>query len=128
MEKIKMRKVKVWKDFPMENLDGKIFKKCTRCLEIKPIEDFYIDLTKSNGYRPICIECTKKKMADYRINNKEKINLKRIEVSYGLTEIEFNLLSLKQNNLCAICKKSMLVYRGAQIMTKKQEGFVDYYV
>lgn len=103
------------KDYPIQKIGEHLFKKCSTCLEVKLLTDYYLDLDKSNGVRTQCIECTKIRLSNYRNKNKEKINLKRIEVSYNLTEDEFKLLKEKQNNICAICKNSMLSYRGAHI-------------
>ena len=56
-------------------------KQCKKCLETKPLEDFYVsEVYKGKKYyRTICKECFKKKIIDYYYENKETYNRKRRE-------------------------------------------------
>lgn len=101
--------------YEVKEINGQIYRKCIHCEKFKLLFEFYVDKTKKLGTRAYCKECHAIKTKEYRELNKEKINARRIEKSYGITLEQFNKLKIKQNNVCAICKESMLVYRGAQI-------------
>lgn len=50
-------------------------KKCNRCGEVKPLDEFHNDVTKVDGKRTICIQCRK----GYRDTHPEEIKAKRKE-------------------------------------------------
>ncbi|MCB1711167.1 MAG: endonuclease VII domain-containing protein [Candidatus Riesia sp.] len=104
-------------------------KYCSGCDKDKSIEDFGIDRSEKDGRRFQCKICRNKKQREYAKNNKEKIkernkkkresrkayyqSPKGIESSrrahlkrkYGISLEEYEKLSKKQNNKCAICTK-----------------------
>lgn len=100
--KINNRRKKLYKK-PLQpenylNIDNKI---CSICLKIKPIDDFNKNKYKKDGHRPECKICQSKKgkeyclgnvdkLKQYRLNNKNKINLDRkikreTDINYKIT-------------------------------------------
>lgn len=49
-----------------------VSKKCTKCKEVKPHQDYYKDKSSKDGYAYSCIECDKKRVKKYRQENREK--------------------------------------------------------
>ena len=49
-----------------------LFKKCTKCGEIKHISRFYKMKNGKHGVRSICKECAYKQTKTYRENNREQ--------------------------------------------------------
>ncbi len=47
-------------------------KKCSKCQEIKPLNDFYKNKYEKDGYCHICSQCDKLKSLNYLQNNYEK--------------------------------------------------------
>ncbi len=54
------------------NSNGKMKKICASCLEIKPITEFYKDLSRKDGLRPTCKKCHSKAVKKWQTNNPEK--------------------------------------------------------
>ena len=65
-------------------------KKCSRCRKTKPIDNYCEDNSSKDRLHCSCKTCTK----FYDYNRK-----------YGISEEEYNLLIIKQNNKCYICHK-----------------------
>jgi len=93
-------------------------KKCCRCKEPKPYDEFYINNHVKGGYSSKCIPCEKQYQIEYRSNaenrkrknqtgnqyyhsNKEKFAQKRKEYDqkYPNRQKEYNKANLKNNNL-----------------------------
>lgn len=49
------------------------FKICTKCKEIKSIDEFCVKNKAQNGLNPICRQCSNKWSQQYRLKNKDKI-------------------------------------------------------
>lgn len=93
-------------------------KKCNRCLEIKPFNDFFKDSSHSTGRYSICKPCKKQATYKWRLINKEKYNgsarqwrknnpknvrkfyLKR---RFGITLETYETMLAEQNGGCKIC-------------------------
>jgi 5-methylcytosine-specific restriction endonuclease McrA len=59
------------------NSNGETKKICTSCLNVKPLKEFYKDITRKDGHSTRCKECHKKSVKKWQMNNKEtfrKIN------------------------------------------------------
>ena len=73
-------------EFSLFIKDGFIYKKCTKCKEVKEINLFYHHKFQKSGYNPSCKACINEINKKWRENNKEKcrkiskeIRLKRLE-------------------------------------------------
>lgn len=97
-------------------------KKCTNCRFDKPINDFYKKSSGRHGYMSYCKSCIDKKNLEYakkhpqqvkdtsarwRMNNREKDNLRRQLADFGLSKAEYEARLTKQQSLCAICSGDM---------------------
>jgi len=56
-----------------------VFKKCSKCEEVKPVEEFYKDKSKKDGHQSKCKECikeyyekNKRKIAEYKVKHRTK--------------------------------------------------------
>lgn len=49
------------------------YKKCSKCGELKSLEDFYVHKQAKGGYRPDCKVCKKKRDAIWRTKHKEYV-------------------------------------------------------
>src|SRR5262245_59630423 len=47
-------------------------KRCRRCLEAKPLSDFYVDRAARDGHRPECKSCTAQRRKDRYAQNKAR--------------------------------------------------------
>jgi len=53
-----------------------IGKKCSKCRKTKALNEFNVDRTRPDGYRPACKSCTKAQQAIYRANHADKDSLR----------------------------------------------------
>ena len=49
-------------------------KACKKCKEVKPLEEFTKDSRNKDGRTGKCVQCSKTYTAEYRANNKDKLN------------------------------------------------------
>lgn len=94
-------------------------KLCFACQQVKPIEDFYKDCHKLDGYHNICKVCAYARVrtieqeikadpqkAARRRSVKKAYNDKYgIRCYYGISREEYNLLLEIQGGVCAICNQ-----------------------
>lgn len=99
-------------------------KACTKCGKVKDSEkDFYPYRNRKGEPRvlPRCKDCSKAISTAWQRENRDKVNqrerekgrteeqkLQRRLKMYGLTEIEFVALEAAHQDLCAICKESLV--------------------
>lgn len=68
---------------------------CPNCESEKPVSAFYEVKERRSGHSSWCRECTK-----------GKARAKHIFATYGITEVEYELLLESQHGVCAACGKS----------------------
>lgn len=94
--------------------------KCTKCHLVKPNNLFYKCKAIKRGRRSTCKACDANKMRAYKAADPEKYRnyvrvwhkknpakiaaLKR-KSAYGITQKDYDDILLKQNGVCAICKR-----------------------
>jgi hypothetical protein len=97
-------------------------KRCSKCKEVKPLDEFVKDNRKKYGRGSHCCACKSKAGSDWVKRNPEKHNAyyrgkppkRKKPVSpevrrayavkeYGITVTEYNEMLNEQNGLCAIC-------------------------
>jgi DNA-directed RNA polymerase subunit RPC12/RpoP len=81
-------------------------KLCTKCGEVKSIDDYYNNSTRVDGKAVHCKACWEK---EYREKSPEKRKRSQLLVKYGVTwEDYLDVLDL-QGYKCAICKRELNV-------------------
>lgn len=105
---------------------GDSIKKCSKCKQIKSLDQFSKDRTSNIGYKSRCKFCIsldkKQALTKYRLTNPAKTIKKfrnKLEyrrncnyLKYGINLYQYEELLKSQNNVCAICK-------NPETMTKK---------
>jgi len=101
---IKGHNNKKWPELP-EPPQG--YKRCSRCVKVKPNSEFYPLRINKDGLHAYCKKCQIKMARDYQAKNldslrrnRRKENLKR----FGLSSEAYDELLSSQNGVCAICK------------------------
>lgn len=96
-------------------------KRCCRCHESKPFQDFQRNRTKRDGFQSECIVCSsirrkptdesrRRDRARYALDPVGRSPTKAQRMSsdlkryYGITMADFERLHAEQNGLCAICQ------------------------
>jgi len=98
-------------------------KVCIVCGKDKPLTEYYVKSGRKDGRQSDCKECARKKAAQYRENNKAKINANRekwlknnpdkrketalkywLKRTYNITLEEYNNLLREQKGVCKICE------------------------
>jgi len=95
-------------------------KKCSKCGEVKPLDQFYKRKEGILGVRSDCKKCgalrgkewqrknpqqDKKQRKDWRDKNLDKIKNNALQWNYGISIEEYNNLLKIQENKCIICKR-----------------------
>jgi hypothetical protein len=98
--------------------NDELYKKCNKCLEIKPLVDFYKKTDTKDGLMSHCKVCRKeydrtrynknpefyiKYAKERRLNNPHLHRRRALRKLYNITLEEYNTLFVKQNGCCAIC-------------------------
>lgn len=76
-------------------------RKCYRCKQTKPLEEFYGDKSKACGRNYECKECTKARIKS--TSDPEKARDRHYRRNYGISLADFNRMVLAQGNKCACC-------------------------
>lgn len=82
-------------------------KVCSGCRETKELTEFWRRSDRKNGYVSRCKECRNKAQKEaYREEPKRADNRKqKLRINFGLSVEEYDSLSKKQGDVCAICKE-----------------------
>lgn len=110
-------------------------KKCTKCLKLKPLEEFYRDKSHKDGRRSSCKKCfsveskiynSKPEVKESTRNRQKKYHAQpdvkilkenyRLRVKYGLTIEGKEQMLESQGNRCEICRDRLPV----------KEAYVDH--
>lgn len=82
-------------------------KRCTKCGQEKPFDDFYQDKNRKDGYRFECKTCTNEANKNWWQANKERHRLAgwryHLKRTFGITSEQYNIILVAQNGKCAIC-------------------------
>lgn len=85
-------------------------KTCNICEELKPIDSFKLGKTYKGGYRPQCIECSRKynnkmhhKHKHKRPYDYEQDKDNKLKRAYGISYQEYLYILEAQEGKCAIC-------------------------
>jgi hypothetical protein len=87
-------------------------KACTKCGDIKPIEQFCIDRSVRSGRHPVCKACEVKRVRAWREAHPDYVSrhVRDLRANglarYGLTVEAYDQLLQAQRGLCAICGKA----------------------
>lgn len=119
------------------NINGSVLteKKCSKCLETKLIDKFYLSPNDKNGVRSSCIECSKKIDKERRDKNRIKNtgnSNELIEKKCGKCLIvknanEFGSASTKESGLqsyCNECKKSSEHLEKQRLLNIKRQNII----
>lgn len=101
----------------------KTVKSCTKCQNIKYLDEFYWANKSKTILASACKQCCKKesvqnrkkdplrkiKQQAYAKKNPDKLKNNQLKTTYGITLIQYQTLLKKQNNVCAICENEETV-------------------
>jgi hypothetical protein len=94
-------------------------KQCTKCLRVKPFDDFYANKRKPNGLESQCKVCSNEQVRRYRLENPEtvaaiqrrsyrknveSIRAQKLRLRYGITVAEYEQRLTEQGGTCAVCQ------------------------
>ena len=89
-------------------------KTCTKCGRELPLEAFWRDRSKKNGYLADCKDCRRRTQAEYRARHPEankahywkdrdKERSRHLVAKYGITLADYEKMLDAQDGKCAIC-------------------------
>ncbi len=105
-------------------------KTCSKCKEVKPLDEFSPHPRMSLGKQSSCKKCGRKARAVYYKKNKveidakvneyrkrypEKVRESLLKWAYGIDNAEYDRLLKLQNGACAICKTTNPGGRGNRL-------------
>ena len=79
---------------------------CTKCLILKPKEEFYKDKCKINGYSSYCKACSKNQWKEFKTNNPRISRTRNLKNLYKMSDADYNKMLIDQDNKCKICMSS----------------------
>lgn len=81
-----------------------VYKKCTRCSEVKPVDAYFKDKQKSNGFSPHCKTCDKRQSREWALKNKEQ---RKNNISRSLYKLKkdanYEKMAELQSYCCEMC-------------------------
>ena len=88
-------------------------KTCSKCKQIKDLENFYRNRSCIDGRAHRCKDCSNEATVSWQKRNKEKVKSYRNGKNgpywrkwrYGITQEQYETILSSQNNSCKICQK-----------------------
>ncbi len=75
--------------------DGNVVKQCTKCKQVLPVEDYYKDAQRKDGYTSRCRACT---LEGYKEQNRRR-NKKRKQKTHKLTKHQVDWIKEQKGKL-----------------------------
>ena len=102
------------------------FKRCQKCGVDRPSEDYWRDMSRSDGLSNRCRECQSEYHRAYHDRTKDKHRERRCLRSrvnrHGVTEERFYTMLIGQDKACSICRKPFAVMRHCHIDHNHKTG------
>jgi hypothetical protein len=95
------------------------YKICTKCGINKAIEYFFKDKKCKDGLSYWCKYCCNENNKLWCKNNKTSVAASHYKHSYGIDYCDYELMILKQNGKCAVCKQSKKLHVDHNHVTNK---------
>jgi hypothetical protein len=107
---------RVFTPYPYNWQMSKTHKTCLKCLQEKPIDEFYLNSAqgskKGRSWNPRCKPCVKEWQREHYKNNPRQKKNFHLKYRYGITIEDYEKTLKEQNNQCAICKTTTPGGRG----------------
>lgn len=93
-------------------------RECTKCGQLKPVEEFHKKAQASSGFNPQCADCKQQYEKErYALNSKDQkrkdqVRAYSLRTKYGITIEQYNQLLEKQNHCCALCEKHESAFKN----------------
>lgn len=84
----------------VSDLYNRGMKTCTKCLETKPLDGFYRNKSRSDGYANQCKSCAK----SWKDSNKDYTFEYTLRYSHNLSVEDYQAALDSQGGVCSICK------------------------
>ena len=78
-------------------------KRCSKCKEVKSLDDFNKDLSFKDGLNYCCRECSNAKLRQRYAEHSEHERNRQLKKNFGLTPEQFDSMVETQGGRCAIC-------------------------
>ena len=81
-------------------------KRCARCGEEKPDDEFPVDPRRPSRRYSYCLVCKREYMREYRLANPSATKIKQRRDNlrkYGITQADYEAMLVAQDGRCAIC-------------------------
>jgi DNA-directed RNA polymerase subunit RPC12/RpoP len=83
-------------------------KRCSKCGEVKPLEDFHVKRIAEDGRQVKCKDCSRviakeRYATKLRFNTTDEKRSRHLKTKYRLTLDDYNALLIRQGYVCAIC-------------------------
>jgi hypothetical protein len=78
-------------------------KKCIKCLEHKPVIEFYNNKNYKDGKNSRCKRCCNEKKYEWNRKHPEHFKKRMLLKYYNMTIEDYNSILIKQDYKCAIC-------------------------
>lgn len=113
----KLHRIKRFAKYDEIDLENsKKSKSCNKCLQVKPMDQFFRDASRNDIRASVCKVCKTESSEAWRKTNKTRYNARFREYNkkhyhrlrlqrYKLTVLDYSDMLANQKDVCAICKK-----------------------